>query len=410
MKKATFVCLLAVCGGEAPGRAQESDDYATRFGGEASSEFQPRAREDGPRSIAEAKRQGRGYRLGSAAEHPAAGGRDVHVVQEGDTLWDISEHYFGDPWHWPELWSYNPEITNPHWIYPLDQLRLSPDALTQDQTMAKLVSGGPAEKGATQGMLSGTEIAPSVVVPQAAWKPGMIFLRDQGYLDDEALRTSGQIIGGNEEHMLLSPSDQVYVRFKSDEDVQAGQAYTVYRTMKKAERDEKERGTLVKILGMVVIRSYDRDKRVARGIVTEALDPIERGVFVAKLDRRFDLVMPKRNEANVVAHIVASVQPRTLLSFGNVVFLDVGEGHGIEPGNRFFVVRRGDSWLSGIRAKPTDLGNIAEVPEYDPDSLPKEVIAELRVIKVRKKTTIALITRSDLDLAIGDTAEMRSGF
>jgi hypothetical protein len=411
MKKAMWLSVLLICLGFLPARAQEADDYATRFGGEASNEYGPEAKErkPGPRSIAEAKQQGRGYRLGAAGSHPV-GGKDVHVVTEGDTLWDISAHYLGDPWHWPELWSYNPEITNPHWIYPLDQIRLSMDALTQDQNAAKLVAGAPSDKGATQGVLSGTETAPSVVVPKNAWKPGMIFLRDQGYLDDEALRTSGQIIGGNEEHMLLSPSDQVYIRFRSDEDIQAGQAYTVFRTIQKTERTEKERGTLVKILGMVVIRSYDRDKRVARGLVTEALEPIERGIFVAKMDRRFDLVTPKRNQSNVVARIIASVQPRTLLAYSNVVFLDVGEGRGIEPGNRFFVVRRGDVWLEGLRTKATDVGNIAEVPPYDPDLLPKEVVAELRVVKVRKNTTIAIITRSDIDLAIGDTAEMRSGF
>ena len=108
--------------------------------------------------------------------------------------------------------------------------------------------------------------------------------------------------------------------------------------------------------------------------------------------------------------MIASIQPRTLLSFGNVVFLDVGEGHGIQPGNRFFVIRRGDDWLGSIQAKPTDLGNISDVPQYDPNALPKEVVAELRVIKVRKSTTIALITRSDVDIAIGDTVEMRTGF
>jgi hypothetical protein len=416
MKKAILVSSLVALFGPSSVRAQQAhDEYSTRFGGEAGDESEPRPRAPGPRDIAEAKRQGRGYRVGSTADGTqAAGGKDVHVVQDGDTLWDISAHYFGDPWHWPELWSHNPEITNPHWIYPLDQIRLSSDALTQDRTLAKVTSAGPGgglqEKGATAGVLSGTETAGSVIVPRGAWKPGMIFLRDQGYLDNESLRTAGQIIGGNEEHMLMSPSDQVYVRFGSDKDVQVGQAYTVFRALDQKERAEKEKGTLVRILGTVVVRSYDSSKGTARGVVTEAMDPIERGLRVAKLDRRFDLVTPKANQANVVAHIIASIQPHTLLAFGSVIFLDVGQGHGIEPGNRFFVVRRGDSWLSSLKTSPTAVGNIAEVPAYDPSLLPKEVIAELRVIKVRKATTVAIITRSDVDVAIGDTAEMRTGF
>jgi hypothetical protein len=73
-------------------------------------------------------------------------------------------------------------------------------------------------------------------------------------------------------------------------------------------------------------------------------------------------------------------------------------------------VRRGDGWMDSITVDPKDVGNSEEVPEYDPTKLPKEVVAELRVLKVRKKTTICLVVRSDIDLAMGDRAEMRVGF
>jgi nucleoid-associated protein YgaU len=43
---------------------------------------------------------------------------EVHTVVKGDTLWDLSQNYLGSPWYWPKVWSYNPEIANPHWIYP----------------------------------------------------------------------------------------------------------------------------------------------------------------------------------------------------------------------------------------------------------------------------------------------------
>jgi hypothetical protein len=392
------------------------DDYDAYFGGGEEGQKQ-----DGPESLEEARKQGRGYRIGSGGVYTPSSGKDTHVVREGDTLWDISQHYFGDPWQWPKLWSYNPEVTNPHWIYPMDQLRLSPGALQQDVAVAKAVTGkgtgtglGMGRDDVTPGMLSGTEQAPSVIVPGRMFqKPGTIFLRDEAYLDQDALKTVGQIVGGHEEHMFLSPSDQVYVRFKEGQDVRAGQSYAIFRPIHAWERDpgeDEEQGTLVRIQGTVVVRSYDRERKVARGVLTEAMDPIERGFFVARVDRRFDLVEPQRNESNVVARIVASSRPRELLSYGEVVFLDVGQGHGIKPGNRFFVVRRGDDWLDTIVADPTELGNIVEVPEYDPTVLPKEVVAELRVLKVRKTTTIALVTRSDYDVLQGEVAEMRVGF
>jgi hypothetical protein len=47
-----------------------------------------------------------------------------HTVQKGDTLWDISNKYFGSPLIWPDLWQKNSQLPNPHWIYPGQILRL----------------------------------------------------------------------------------------------------------------------------------------------------------------------------------------------------------------------------------------------------------------------------------------------
>ncbi|VAW88737.1 Uncharacterized protein with LysM domain, COG1652 [hydrothermal vent metagenome] len=50
---------------------------------------------------------------------------DRHIVVKGDTLWDISAKFLQDPWLWPEIWDVNPELGNPHLIYPGDVIFLS---------------------------------------------------------------------------------------------------------------------------------------------------------------------------------------------------------------------------------------------------------------------------------------------
>jgi hypothetical protein len=401
---ACVAALSVPLGASAQSAAVEASDYSDYFGDGSNGDG------DGPRSLGEARAQGKAYRLGQSGSVYRKPTQEFHTVSQGDTLWTLSDRYFGDPYHWPELWSYNPEITNPHWIYPLDQVRLSA-ASEDEQVVSAVAAGKPTVEAFKEPRHAlATDLAPNVRVPPKLLAGDTVFLRDEGYLDEEELKESGRLSGANEEQMFLADSDVVYVRFNKGQKVEVGQTYTVFRSVDKWDREVGERGHLIKIQGSVLITSFDPQKSVARATVVETIDPIERGMSVIKMDRRFILEPAKPNRSNVSARIIGSTQARQLLAYGNVVFLDVGRDKGIVPGNRFFVVRQSDEWQESMNGDAKEMGSIVPLVNYDPSELPKEVMAEMRVIGVRKKVTIAVITRSNVDVFQNEKAEMRVGY
>jgi len=68
-------------------------------------------------------------------------GVKVHIIQKGDTLWDLSQQYFGNPRLWPSLHQANSYIQNPNLIYPGDPLRLDVGIVVDEQTISGDLNG-----------------------------------------------------------------------------------------------------------------------------------------------------------------------------------------------------------------------------------------------------------------------------
>jgi hypothetical protein len=105
-----------------------------------------------------------------------------------------------------------------------------------------------------------------------------------------------------------------------------------------------------------------------------------------------------------------------------VLFLDKGSDDGLVPGNRMFVIRRGDTWRRSMKITKR-IGRQRmriEDPEwvrYEPvptpgrdEDFPDEVVAELRIIRTEKQSSVALVIESKLELEQGDRALARVGY
>jgi hypothetical protein len=183
---------------------------------------------------------------------------------------------------------------------------------------------------------------------------------------------------------------------------------TVFRHVDSDDRTARERGELVRIFGTIRLRSYDRESKIGRGTITESLDPIERGYPVANIPRRFDMVPPRQNASDVDAEVVATLRPIELVGDNQIVFVNVGAEQGVQVGNRFFVVRRGDEWRQSLETSPSRVGARSDADE--PSEYPEEIVAEARVVSVRPQTSALMVTRSVAEVVMGDRAEMRRGY
>lgn len=338
-----------------------------------------------------------GGRSSTSLSAPWRGGRhsgpipDSHLVHRGDTLWDISGYYYGNPWDWPRIWSINPEIENPHWIYPDNRVRLrgeGGDGTVAASSPSVRVSGRPAPSS------------------------GTVRVRNTGYLDEDALENAGEISGSPVDHMMLTTGDEIFVRYEEDGQIPArGTELTVYRRIPAAERDRDESGTLVRILGTAVVRSYDERHETVRAEIVEAFEPIERGFRVAEVPRRIENVAPVTNDRDIDTTVAATLYPRNIIGDQQLIFVEVGSEEGVRVGNRFFVVREVDPWYSSLasghsHAVPADGRTTpASGTEYPP-----EVLAEARVVSLRPHSATLMVTRALQEIAVGDRAEMRQGF
>ncbi len=332
----------------------------------------------------------------------------IHVVKKGDTLWDLCGNYYGNSWQWPRVWSYNPQIQNPHWIYPGDQVRMRPGTAVKS-------SAALSEDGRGGGFVDRRALVPA----------NTVFLRNQGYIDDPKRDVWGELVGSREDQMLLSDGNNVYMILRPGVDVRLGQLLTVFRsvrTPRAAGGNRKVRGEIVKLLGSVKVDQWDPRTRIARGKIVESLDVIERGAKVAPLGRRFDVVPPRRNDVNLKARVLTSVYPHVFMAANQLVFIDRGSVDGLEPGNRLFIVKKGDTWRRSLKTSARSARERVrtDVPESvvvettplhgDERRFPEEIIGELRVLRTREHTSVALVTVSHREISVGDRAIAKKGY
>lgn len=137
------------------------------------------------------------------SDHP-----DSYTVRRGDTLWAISAKFLAKPWLWPEIWQANPQVRNPHLIYPGDVLNLS------------FINGG-----------AGLKLEPGVhaegdAVPAIPLDAVKTFLKDLRVMDSSMVSKAPYVVGMEEDQLASTSGQNIYVRGL---DSQPGQRWAIVR-------------------------------------------------------------------------------------------------------------------------------------------------------------------------------------
>jgi hypothetical protein len=316
---------------------------------------------------------------------------DRYTVQKGDTLWGICDTYFHDPWRWPKVWALNPDVTNPHWIFPGQTIRIG--GITQS------APGSDPDAPATVSKASPEARRPSLPPPAP---PGSGALREVGFVDTEELAFAGTISGSREEKIMLASGDQAYVEFARDKPLRMGQRYTIYQVDSdnpvKDPEAGKVLGYLVRIFGDVTIETVT-DRTIATATLRDLVEPVERGYRVGPLFRQFKTIKPRPSTASGSARVVAAVQPNLLIAEGMLVVLNRGRRQGVEAGNRLRVLRQGDGY------RP-----VMERWETNDDRFPADTVAEVIAVDVRDDASVAWVLGGNRPIRIGDIADLKKGY
>lgn len=377
----------------APAVAQSDPRVKSARGAQAPAPEEP-APEEGETAPSETEgievvQEGDEVQVGKEGARSEAPG-EVHTVVGGDTLWDLSQKFLGSPWYWPKVWSYNPEIANPHWIYPGNLVRFFPSG---EEVPTRVEVGASAEELSEPLAQVDADQGEVQLVGKIGYTPkNVVVYRPIGFVTRSEVEEAGKLEASFAEKEMLSFPDKVYLSFRRKSDARVGDNYIVYRTEREVRHPVtgESFGFMTQLLGLVKITSVS--DTLVSGLVQETWYDIYRGDLVGPAgEQTLKNVSARPNEKPLKGRVVTTVIPHlTVMGEHQLLVIDRGGSDGVQPGNNFTVLRQNDPinhWL--------------DPAAVDPD-LPSEEIASCMAVDVKDKATVCILTRSIREVIEGD--------
>jgi len=309
-------------------------------------------------------------------QHP-----ERYVVRKGDTLWDISAMFLRDPWFWPEIWYANPQVRNPHLIYPGDVLTL----VYMDGRPRIMLERG--ETGARADRLEPRVRAEALedAIFTIPYDRIAAFLSRPNTLDRETVERAPYILTSRRGHLAHGSNTEVYVR---GAEFAEGEDYSVIHVG--APLRDPDDNRLLGYEGIYVgegqvIRSGDPATLYLRETNREALN----GDKLLPVETEFPLrFIPRAPEQTIDGRIINVLDGVSLVSSYQIVTLNRGTKHGLEPGHVLAV------WQAGEKIRDRIGGGRAQLPD--------EYAGFLMVFRSFDEISYGLIMRATNEIRVLD--------
>jgi hypothetical protein len=306
---------------------------------------------------------------------------DQYTVVKGDTLWDIAARFLRDPWMWPEVWYVNPQVANPHLIYPGDKLSLV------------YVDGKPQIRREENGTV---HLSPQVrteslenAIPTIPLDAIKQFLTRAIVVDKGELENAPYVVESAGEHVITGAGDRVYVRGIKNRD---NTLFDVYEPRGPyIDPDTKEvLGYEALYVGTGPIQRFG-DPATLKLVSTAREARIGDRLRPAEHSEAMTHFLPHAAPNGTEGHIISVVDGVSEIGQFNVVALDLGQRDGMEVGHVLRVFQRGDVIRDTVSGKVGDKVR-----------LPDEQAGIVMVFKTFEKVSYALVMSATNAIHVND--------
>ena len=295
---------------------------------------------------------------------------DRYVVVKCDTLWDISARFLREPWRWPDVWHVNPQIANPHLIYPGDVIVMT------------YVNGQP-RLGLERGSL--VKLSPRVrsseldgAIPSIPVDAIQQFLTRPFVMDAGELESAPYVVHFANEHILGSNNIKAYIRSIDNEDnlkwniVRPGGPY------KDADTDEILGYEALYIAGAELLSTGDPASVMITD--TELESTIGDRLIPVSQDVPITTFFPKAPDREIKGSIIDVLNGVSQIGQFNVVVIDRGESDGLAVGDVLAIDHKGRTVRDKIAKDPRETVK-----------LPDEAAGTLMVFRIFPRVSFGLV-------------------